>query len=106
MRLAVGELHALVLAQAVEDGDVAVVRSVEYEVVDVFDRLEFFRWLVLTVDRRDRNDRLDRKTVVQFDIGIVRIPAQSIERSRMSNRLAAARMADQGELIEVDFALE
>ena len=56
VRLAVGELDALVLPQAIEDRHVAVVRAVEDQVVHVLDRRRLAPTAVLPVHRRDRDD--------------------------------------------------
>ena len=89
-RLSVRELHALPLPQTGERGHVAVVRAMNDEIVHVLDRRELSRRLVLRVDGGDGDDGLDVEVEVEFHLRVIRIARQSIERSRMADRLAAA----------------
>ncbi len=101
MRLPVREAQPLVLANAGEGRDVAVVRSVDEQVVHVLERHEHRGGLVLPVHRRDRDDTLDGEVEVELLPEVVGIVLQLVERRGVCRGFAATGVAHEDDLLHV-----
>jgi len=94
-RLAIRELQPFVLPRTDGRGHVTVVRAVDDQVVDVFERREHARRLVLPVHRRNRHHRLDVEVELELLLEIVRVVLQPIEGSGRGRRFPTTRMPHQ-----------
>jgi hypothetical protein len=99
--LAVRELQPLVLPQPHGRRDVAVVRTVDDQVVHVLERRELRGRLVLAVGGRDRHDGFDGEVEVEALLEIVRVVLELVERRGHRRGLAASRMPHEREVRHV-----
>ena len=103
-RLAVGEAEALVLREAIERGNVTVVRAVNQQVVVIAHWRRLVGWPVLPIHRCDRHQRLDIEIEIEFHRGVVGIVRQTIERARHGHRFTTARVPHQRDVAHVHLA--
>ena len=104
--VALVEVDARVLSGTHVRLHVAVVAALDDEVAHVVELRRFAARLVLLVRRCNRNDAAQVEVVVERDATVVWVVRQTIEQRRDSDGFAAARVADQRNVVEVDLAVK
>ena len=92
------------MREAVERGNVTVVRAVNQQVVVIAHGRRLVGRPVLPIHRCDRHQRLDIEIEIEFHRGVVGIVRQTIERARHGHRFTTARMPHQRDVAHVHLA--